>query len=94
MSIALKEARTTRYWLPALLHSTELQGPQPEALLSDCEEILTIFNSIVLTTRQKIGEKHCDGSILKPTNSKVHANSILLTLQSSLDRSGERGGMP
>ena len=51
MSIALKEASETEYWLK-LLHATNyLNQAQADSILADCEEILRLLASIVKTTK-------------------------------------------
>lgn len=52
MGIAAKEIRETEYWLN-LLHDGELIAPEHfESIQEDCQELLRITNSIILTTRQ------------------------------------------
>ena len=51
MSIALKEATETRYWL-TLLHKTQyLTKEQYESVLCDCEEIIRILTAIIKTSK-------------------------------------------
>lgn len=46
MSIALKEANETQYWL-RLLHRTEyLNGPQFESINNDVDELISILTAI------------------------------------------------
>lgn len=53
MSIALKEANETEYWLQ-LLHATEyISNDQAKSILSDCEEIIKILVSITKTIYYK-----------------------------------------
>ena len=54
MSIAAKEARETMYWLRLLQTTKLLTGNGFDGLLSECREVLTILNSIILTTRSRI----------------------------------------
>ncbi len=50
MSIALKEARETKYWL-FLLNQSNLLSINQEYLLSEIEQIYAMLNQIVKTTR-------------------------------------------
>ena len=51
MSISLKEATETRYWL-TLLHKTEyLTKAQYESISDDCEEIVRILIAIIKTSK-------------------------------------------
>ena len=51
MSIALKEASETEYWLE-LLHETDyLSEEQYESIAADCKELAKILTSIVKTSR-------------------------------------------
>jgi four helix bundle protein len=49
--IALKEAIETRYWLKLLHESGYITGEMGESLLSDCNEIILILNSILITSK-------------------------------------------
>jgi len=53
MSIALKEANETEYWL-LLLHDTDyLEKKSFESIVSDCQEIIRILISIIKTAKRK-----------------------------------------
>jgi len=53
MSIALKEANETEYWL-LLLHDTDyLEKKSFESIVSDCQEIIRILISIIKTSKKK-----------------------------------------
>ena len=54
MSIAAKEARDTIYWLRLLQAAKMLEGSSLDGLVSECREVLTILNSIILTTRTSL----------------------------------------
>ncbi len=57
LSIARKEARETSYWL-RLLHDTNyIATAQFESIHADCEEIIKILNSIIITSQSKLGKK-------------------------------------
>ena len=52
LSIALKEAKETDYWL-RLLHATEyLRDVQFDSIISDCDEIESLLVSIVKTSKK------------------------------------------
>jgi four helix bundle protein len=54
LAIAAKEARETGYWL-RLIRETQPHDQQVLAdLLKECEELLRILNSIILTTSRKL----------------------------------------
>jgi four helix bundle protein len=52
-SIALKEARETRYWLRLLKDSHLVDSSIATPLLADCDEIIRIITSILKTSRIK-----------------------------------------
>ena len=52
MSIALKEANETKYWIELLLASEKISQKMANELLSDIKEILKILSSIVKTTKE------------------------------------------
>ena len=56
MQIALKEANETEYWLNLLHDNGYLNDNQHSSIYSDCVRILKILNTIVRTTRNKIGK--------------------------------------
>jgi four helix bundle protein len=51
MSIALKEAEETEYWLELLIMSNYLDNFKDNSLLTECRELCKILGSIVLTTK-------------------------------------------
>lgn len=51
MSIALKEANETSYWLELLYRGNYLPSPQFELLQSDNEELIKLLVAIVKTTK-------------------------------------------
>ncbi|MGM9509842.1 four helix bundle protein [Larkinella sp. GY13] len=55
MSIAYKEARETRYWLRLLQATGYLNERMATSMLSDCEELLKILSSILLTAQENTG---------------------------------------
>ena len=54
MSIALKEARETHYWLRVIRDSGLANGLETEAHLSACQELVRLLSSITLTTRENL----------------------------------------
>ena len=53
LSIALKEARETLYWLKLLADSGYIELKNFGTLSGSCEEIIRILSSIILTTKEK-----------------------------------------
>lgn len=53
MSIALKEARETHYWLRLLRDGAYLTPAEAGSILEDCDELLRLLTSIVKTTKAK-----------------------------------------
>ena len=51
MSIALKEAAETAYWLELLVESDYISKPQFDSVYSDAEELLKLLTSIVKTSK-------------------------------------------
>lgn len=56
MQIALKEANETEYWLNLLHDNGYLNDDQHTSIHNDCVRILKLLNTIVRTTRNKIGK--------------------------------------
>ena len=53
MGIALKETRETSYWLNLLKDSSYISSDTFDSLYSDCQSMIKILNSIILTTKQR-----------------------------------------
>ena len=53
MGIALKEARETSYWLNHLKDSSYISFETFNSLHSDCQSMIRILNSIILTTKDR-----------------------------------------
>lgn len=53
MSIALKEAAETKYWLRLLYETGYLSKKESESILFDCREIESILTSIVKSTKSE-----------------------------------------
>jgi four helix bundle protein len=53
LSIALKEGRETSYWLNLLKDSDFINLTEFTKLNNDCNEIIKILSSIILTTKEK-----------------------------------------
>lgn len=53
MGIALKETRETSYWLNLLKDSSYISSDTFDSLHSDCQSMIKILNSIILTTKQR-----------------------------------------
>jgi len=53
LSISLKEARETKYWLNLLKDSDFISQEIFSKSNKDCEELIKILSSIILTTKQR-----------------------------------------
>lgn len=62
MSIALKEARETCYWLRILQDSGLTQKQEAEDISSACQELVRLLTSITLTTRLNLGRRRSKDS--------------------------------
>ena len=51
LSVALKEANETAYWLELLHDSVLLEPEQYDSIYGDCIELLTLLTSIVKTSK-------------------------------------------
>lgn len=54
MSIALREARETHYWLRVIRDSGLANGAETEAHIPACQELVKLLSSITLTTRENL----------------------------------------
>ncbi len=54
LSIALKEADETAYWLELLVESNIINDSQFKSLYNDVSEIIALLTSIIKTSKQKI----------------------------------------
>jgi four helix bundle protein len=54
MSIALKEARETHYWLRVIRDSGLANGVEVAAHIPACQELVRLLSSITLTTRENL----------------------------------------
>jgi four helix bundle protein len=53
LSIALKEARETLYWLKLLAATEYLSEAEAETIIQECNELIAILTSIIKTTKKK-----------------------------------------
>ncbi len=53
LSISLKEANETEYWLMLLRDSGYMQEEQAQNMLNDCKELIKILTSIIKTTKAR-----------------------------------------
>jgi four helix bundle protein len=60
LSIALKEARETSYWLNLLRDSNYIAQNEFSQLNKSCTEIMKILSSIILTTKEKYFRNKAD----------------------------------
>lgn len=54
LSIALKEANETYYWLSLLYDTNYIEKKLYNSLLNDCDELISLLVSIVKTTKNKL----------------------------------------
>jgi len=54
LSIALKEAKETHYWLRLLFDSDYITKQMFDSLIHDCEEIIFIITKILQTSRENL----------------------------------------
>ena len=57
MSIALKEASETEYWLELLHESNYVNDESFESIYTDCHELLKLLVAITKTTAEKLKKK-------------------------------------
>nr|WP_317615875.1 four helix bundle protein [Tannerella forsythia] len=57
MSIALKEANETHYWLSLIFDTGYMEESLSVSLKKDCEEIISLLVSTVKTSRKSLKEK-------------------------------------
>lgn len=71
MSIALKEARETHYWLRLIQESNAMDEPDIDRLPPACQELVALLSRITLTTRHNLGS-HKRASSPNAKNSSFH----------------------
>ena len=54
LSISLKEARESKYWLELLKETDYLTNKEAESILNDLEEVIKLLVSIIKTTKENI----------------------------------------
>lgn len=54
LSIALKEANETEYWLLLLLETDILEKPLSDSLILDCKELIALLVSTINTTKNNL----------------------------------------
>ena len=70
LAIAAKEARETGYWL-RLIRETQPHNIQELAcLLTECDALKTMLNSVILTTRNTLTTQHSEP---RTQNSELHS---------------------
>ena len=77
MSIALKEARETHYWLRVLRDSGLTTEMETEAHLPACQELIRLLSSITLTTRENLKTTAQDRDVNRK-NSTFHISNFPL----------------
>lgn len=86
LGVAAREAREAHYWLRLIQRVTTDHHAESISLRKECEELLKILNSIILTTRQNsISSSSKQNSTLRTQNSGLSEfNSELITQNSEL----------
>jgi four helix bundle protein len=79
MSIALKEARETHYWLRVIRESGLANGAEAEAHIPECQELVRLLSSITLTTRKNLESTPRSRSVDSPNSTFHTPNSTLRT---------------
>ena len=74
MSISAREARETMYWLRLIHEATTMDNAGLIILMNECQEILTILNSIILTARSRL-KSGCSSSPDIPHSAFIIQNS-------------------
>ena len=70
LAIAVKEARETGYWLRLIRETQPHNTQELTCLLTECDALKTMLNSIILTTRSTLAAT--DSRLkLKPNNSEL-----------------------
>ena len=54
LSISLKEARESKYWLELLKETNYLTSKEAESILKDLEEVIKLLVSIIKTSKENI----------------------------------------
>ncbi len=54
ISISYREARETKYWLRLLKESEVINHNQFNSISADCEELIKMLSSILLTTKENL----------------------------------------
>ena len=58
LSISLKEAKETKYWIELLKETDYLSENEANSIIEDLVEILKLLTSIIKSTKQNIKEKN------------------------------------
>ena len=54
LSISLKEAKETHYWLRLIFECDYLEQKMYKSFIDDCEELIMLLTSIIKTSRQNL----------------------------------------
>jgi len=57
LSISLKEARETLYWLKLLTATDYLSETESKSIIQECNELIAILTSIIKTTKRNNNDK-------------------------------------
>lgn len=56
LSISLKEANETEYWIDLLYHSEFIEEKSYKSIIEDCQELLRLLISIIKTSKKNNGQ--------------------------------------
>ena len=57
LSISLKEANETEYWIDLLFHAKYIEEENYKSIIEDCKEMLRLLISIIKTSKKNNGKK-------------------------------------
>ena len=63
MSISLKEASETEYWLTLLEKTNYITPQQFQSMIADCKELIAILTSITKTAKQNLEKQKMQTAI-------------------------------
>lgn len=75
LTVALKEARETSYWLRLLKDSEVISASAFDSVHADCEELIRILKSIILTSKKNEKNSKTQNSRLRTKAKQFHLTS-------------------
>lgn len=83
LAIAAKEARETGYWLRIIRETQPYDQQELADLLRECDGLVRMLNSIILTTRRKLASGADSDPKLRTQNSELRTQTSRLRTQNS-----------